>query len=129
MFHKHSKKPRPKKWRAQKQCVLLLTSRIFSHVPLFNHQNTLKKGIDVLSMCFQDITYSPVFNKKPLKIGIQGNNQHFFPWHLEDQNLKKKCFKNRPITKFGMPKKNDAYFSSKNKSIISAIHIFNHFLT
>ena len=62
-------------------------------------------------MCYECVfkmsRVPPVFNKKTLKIGTQGNNQHFFHDTLKTK-IKKKCFKNRPITKFGMPKKNDA---------------------
>ena len=43
--------------------------------------------------------------KKPSKIGIQGNNPHFFLWHVQDQNIFKNFFKNLSITQFGMPKK------------------------
>ena len=70
---------------------------------LFNHQNTLKKGINAFSLSYH--TY-PDFNKNPplqkKKVSMQGNNLHIFPWHLQDQ---KHFPKNQPVMQFGMPKK------------------------
>ena len=75
---------------------------------------------------FLIITHTPVFNKKHPKIGVQGNNLHIFPWHLQDQ---KNFPKKPPTAQFRMPKNNDAWISSKNKTIIPTVPIFNHFLT
>ena len=62
--------------------------------------------------------------KKIPKIGIQGNNLHIFPWHLQDQ---KHFPKKSSITQLSTPKKIDAYISSKSKTIIPTIPIFNYF--
>ena len=50
---------------------------------------------------FKIITHTPLLMKKNPEIGIQGNNLHIFPWHLQDQ----KYFSKKLLTThFEMPK-------------------------
>ena len=51
-----------------------------------------------------------------------------FLWCLKSEFSKKKNFQNPKSSKIRMPKKDDAYISSKKKNIISIMPIFNYFL-
>ena len=64
--------------------------------------------------------------KKPLKIGIKGNNLHIFLWHIKTQ-IKKKNIRNLQILKLGTPKKMTLQSQAKIKPSFSQYPILTIF--